>query len=110
MHYEDKEKYRSELQKNIDSVRKELEELKSRMKPFVAQKAFGRTGTSDAMQKKSMQEGRIDSLESKLSELVKNLAGIDGPQFGMCESCGEPIGAERREALPQTTKCIKCAQ
>lgn len=27
---------------------------------------------------------------------------------GMCEDCGRPIGAERLEAIPTATRCIRC--
>ncbi len=28
--------------------------------------------------------------------------------YGVCESCGKEIGAERLEALPSATRCISC--
>jgi DnaK suppressor protein len=28
--------------------------------------------------------------------------------YGRCEDCGKPIGAERLEALPTATRCVKC--
>jgi DnaK suppressor protein len=27
---------------------------------------------------------------------------------GVCEDCGGPIGAERMEALPESTRCVRC--
>jgi RNA polymerase-binding transcription factor DksA len=27
---------------------------------------------------------------------------------GVCEDCGGPIGAERMEALPDSTRCVAC--
>jgi len=27
---------------------------------------------------------------------------------GVCEDCGGPIGAERMEALPDSTRCVSC--
>jgi DnaK suppressor protein len=27
---------------------------------------------------------------------------------GVCEDCGGPIGAERLEALPESTRCVSC--
>jgi DnaK suppressor protein len=27
---------------------------------------------------------------------------------GVCEDCGRPIGAERLEALPESTRCVSC--
>lgn len=37
--------------------------------------------------------------------LVQEAAG----DYGQCSGCGEPIGAERLEALPDTTTCRDCA-
>lgn len=33
----------------------------------------------------------------------------DQPMPRLCESCNEPIGAERLEALPNATTCFACA-
>lgn len=30
-------------------------------------------------------------------------------EYGLCESCGGPIAAERLAALPSTRRCIACA-
>jgi RNA polymerase-binding transcription factor DksA len=29
-------------------------------------------------------------------------------QEGICEDCGRPIGVERMEALPDSTRCVSC--
>ncbi len=29
-------------------------------------------------------------------------------RLGVCEDCGRPIGAERLEALPESTRCVAC--
>jgi len=34
---------------------------------------------------------------------------LDAGTFGICASCGEPIGAERLLARPAATLCIRCA-
>lgn len=28
--------------------------------------------------------------------------------YGLCDNCGQPISAERLEALPQANLCVKC--
>jgi RNA polymerase-binding transcription factor DksA len=38
------------------------------------------------------------------------LARLDDGSFGRCEACGEPIGAERLDALPYTTLCLADAR
>lgn len=44
------------------------------------------------------------------SELqVRHAAELrEGGSYGMCESCGQPIGEERLEAVPEATRCITC--
>ena len=32
----------------------------------------------------------------------------DQGSYGMCESCGGPIGEERLAAVPEATRCISC--
>lgn len=29
-------------------------------------------------------------------------------KVGVCEDCGGPIGAERMQALPDSTRCVRC--
>lgn len=30
--------------------------------------------------------------------------------FGLCDGCGDPIEAERRQALPGARKCLTCQE
>jgi DnaK suppressor protein len=38
------------------------------------------------------------------------LVRLDGEGYGVCERCGQPIGAERLAARPAATTCIRCAR
>jgi DnaK suppressor protein len=38
------------------------------------------------------------------------LARIDSGTFGVCESCGKPIGKARLRAFPRATLCVECKQ
>ena len=46
--------------------------------------------------------------ERVLGAIDSALRRIDNGTYGACASCGQPIGAERLEALPWTTRCISC--
>jgi len=46
--------------------------------------------------------------ERLIAEIDAALQRIEDGTFGMCASCGQPIGAERLEAVPYTTQCIDC--
>jgi DnaK suppressor protein len=45
-----------------------------------------------------------------LSKIDKALKKIDSGEFGICESCEEPISIKRLEARPVTTLCIRCKE
>src|SRR5437016_2246820 len=47
-------------------------------------------------------EGRV------LAAIDAALKRIENGTFGICRTCGKPIGEERLEALPYTTHCIDC--
>jgi DnaK suppressor protein len=49
--------------------------------------------------------GREQKLLKKIDEAI---ARIDEGSYGVCESCGGPIGIKRLEARPVTTLCIDC--
>jgi DnaK suppressor protein len=48
-----------------------------------------------------------DNSTHLLGEIDGALARIDDGTFGICGRCGNPIGAERLEALPWATLCIE---
>jgi len=49
------------------------------------------------------------SLEDQLAAVQEALARIDDGTYGLCQSCGQPIGEARLEAMPETRWCISCA-
>jgi DnaK suppressor protein len=48
-----------------------------------------------------------DNSNHLLSEIDAALTRIDAGTYGICERCGQPVGAERLEALPWATLCIE---
>ena len=52
---------------------------------------------------------RIRDRERKLITKIEDaLKRIDDGSYGLCESCGGPIGVDRLKARPVTTLCIDC--
>ena len=45
-----------------------------------------------------------------LEQTEKALARIDAGSYGVCESCGEPIGKARLMAYPRAVLCVTCKQ
>ena len=47
---------------------------------------------------------------SLLAQNERALARIEAGTYGVCESCGEPIGKARLQAFPRATLCVACKQ
>jgi DnaK suppressor protein len=45
-----------------------------------------------------------------LAQNERALARIGAGTYGVCESCGEPIGKARLQAFPRATLCVRCKQ
>ena len=56
----------------------------------------------------------VEALEAgtlaALEEIAFALARIDDGSYGLCTTCGVPIGAERLLAMPHTRHCVSCRQ
>jgi phage/conjugal plasmid C-4 type zinc finger TraR family protein len=53
-----------------------------------------------------------DTISKVLEEDAQQIAHSEDRRahgdYGMCEDCGRPIGAERLAALPSSTRCVGC--
>lgn len=47
---------------------------------------------------------------AQIAAIDAALRRLDAGTWGYCESCGEPIGAERLRARPAATACVGCAE
>jgi DnaK suppressor protein len=52
----------------------------------------------------------LGQAERRVAELDLALGRASAGTYGVCERCGEPIGAERLEARPEASTCIDCAR
>ncbi len=48
-------------------------------------------------------------LRDQLDDIERALAKLDDGTYGTCEVCGQPIGADRLEAVPTARFCIEHA-
>jgi RNA polymerase-binding transcription factor DksA len=52
------------------------------------------------------------SLERNLREILSQvewaLQKLEKGSYGLCDSCAQPIDAQRLEALPYATLCLEC--
>lgn len=50
-----------------------------------------------------------DAARLRLAEIDAALVALAHGTYGLCQVCGGPIGEERLDALPGTTRCVGCA-
>ncbi len=50
----------------------------------------------------------IRTLEDKIESINYAMKALEHGQYGICERCGDEIGAERLKAVPDATLCVKC--
>ena len=94
------------LQSELDEARAELSACEQEVThPPEVELGGGSPGYSSwqaAVVLREHIERRIEDLEASLTRAQAGL-------YGICQGCGQPIAAERLEALPYTTYCIQCA-
>jgi len=97
----------AELRTNIDQAESEIAERLN--------DAVGGAGDDQAdAGAKTFQREYDLSLTQNARDLLdlsrSALARIDDGTYGVCASCGQPIGKARLQAFPRATLCVKCKQ
>ncbi len=108
------DKVRAELQAEISGLRTDIDQAESEIAERLGD-AVGGAGDdqADAGAKTFQREYDLSLTENArdLLELSQSaLARIDGGTYGICASCGQPIGKARLQAFPRATLCVACKQ
>jgi DnaK suppressor protein len=105
---------RKELEDEIAELRGEISkaetEIASRMGDAIADAG---DDPADAGAKTYQREHELALTHNARELLAQNeraLARITSGTYGVCESCGEPIGKARLQAFPRATLCVACKQ
>ncbi|MGO1318230.1 MAG: TraR/DksA family transcriptional regulator [Cellulomonadaceae bacterium] len=61
----------------------------------------------------AFERSQVDALarqaDADRAEAEAALERLEAGTYGVCEVCGEPIGAARLEARPAARRCVRCA-
>jgi DnaK suppressor protein len=49
-----------------------------------------------------------ENVRETLGSVRRAISRIDEGEYDVCERCGQKISAERLQAIPTATMCIKC--
>ena len=102
--------FKEKISAEIDVLKLKIEELKDLTKPIPPENAIGRISRMDAINNKSINEAALRTAQSKMAKLEIALYKTDDTQFGICIRCGQEIPEGRLMIMPESSKCVSCAQ
>lgn len=90
-------------------TKEKIEQLVAATQPISPENAIGRISRMDAINNKSVAEAALRTARRKLSSLEVALHKVDHEDFGNCTRCRKPIQAARLMFMPDSDRCIRCA-
>lgn len=106
---QEKQKIRIKIAGLILQSKDDIEDIEKNTQPISPENSIGRVSRMDAIQNKSVMEAALRNKKAKLSKLKVALANIDKDDFGTCSMCANPIQQGRLIFMPESTRCIRCA-
>lgn len=73
------------------------------------QSKVGRLSRMDAMQAQAMAQASEQRRQATLRRITAALKRVDDGEYGVCQSCDEPINPKRLEFDPTVLLCVDCA-
>ncbi len=105
---------RAELEADAVRLRSEIAEAVSEIQDLLhGAGAEGGEDTADTGAKAFEREHEMSLAASHreiLGQVERALRSIELGTYGVCESCGNPIGKARLQAFPRATLCLACKQ
>lgn len=103
---------RAEIEANIALLRTEVAHAESELSDLLRDSGDGAgDDQADAGAKTYEREQEIalaDNAREMLHQNEHALERLDDGTYGVCESCGQPIGKLRLQAAPRATLCMRC--
>ena len=103
---------RSRLESEQKRLIKELEHLKSSVRPADERREGSPFGKREEEATESFELEKRLTLEKliidQLAEVEHTLHKFEEGTYGLCDSCHQPIDPARLEALPQANLCLNC--
>lgn len=106
------EEVTSELREDVNRLELELDQSAKELHDLMAESADGAGADQADVGSTSLERDAELSLAANQRDLLyqtkKALSRLEAGVYGICESCGEPIGKLRLMAFPRATLCMDC--
>jgi DnaK suppressor protein len=104
----------TELNEHADRLRHELHEQEEELADLMRDAGDGAGHDQADMGATSFERDHeltvVNNAREMLAQIERAMARIDDGTYGVCESCGSPIGKMRLMAFPRATLCLSCKQ
>lgn len=107
---EKREQLKDHIKKKIESVKENIKSYQTLTQPISPDNAIGRLTRMEAINSKSINEAALNKAKQTLSKMERALTMINGPAFGLCRECDEPIPFARLMIVPESDLCVQCAE
>jgi DnaK suppressor protein len=105
---------RIELDKEAAALRAELTQseaqIADRRGDAVAEAGDDEADASSKLFEREHELALSNNTRDLLEQTEHALARIEAGTYGVCETCGKPIGKARLQAFPRATLCVACKQ
>ncbi|HHH50646.1 MAG TPA: TraR/DksA family transcriptional regulator [Saprospiraceae bacterium] len=106
---EERKLFKQKIEAQIKQLDFELIQLEALTQPISPENSIGRISRMDAINNKSVAEAALRNSKKKLGKLKLALTKVDLPEFGKCKLCKNPIPMGRLMFMPESTRCVRCA-
>jgi DnaK suppressor protein len=104
----------SELEAEAVALRQEIGQAESqiaaRIEDTVAEAGDDEADASSKLFEREHELALTHNTRELLEQTEHALVRIEAGIYGVCESCGKPIGKARLLAFPRATLCVECKQ
>jgi len=98
------------IKKTMTETDQEILRLKELTKPISPENAIGRVSRMDAINNKTINDAALRKAEEKIKKLRFALKKSKEKSFGQCARCGQNIPIGRLMLMPQSNRCVHCAE
>lgn len=97
------------IEQAITSCEADIASLEQKVEPIAPDSSIGRLSRMEAIEERSVFEANLRQAEERLEKLQRAQSRLGDDDFGYCEVCGCEIPIKRLLLIPETRRCVNCA-
>jgi DnaK suppressor protein len=96
------------IQKKLEEIAIDIDQLKEVSKPVEPSNSLGRISRMDAIQSMNINKALLKTKQEEQVNLLKTLELSEEDHFGVCAKCKKDIPIQRLMRIPESKLCVPC--